>query len=251
MMSNRVFDNTENQDAVKPFRKDAHGSGSGSGSGNGNGNGNGGSSNGGSSNIKRVPLGGKNQNTNSLTLHRSKSNLTTPKFHVPRLTKSNSTLGIPSVSVLHERDTRVKRIQPLSESIRRPLKKQKPSDSLIKRDLPRKPHTEALVSTKRTHRLHSSHIKQSIIRNGDPGKQTQRSKEIDKLVELHWRDEIESILPEETKENADTSEIPNLFDESELIFSTPNNSHDAGELTIMGDEEPIGLSQEDLRNLLD
>ncbi|KAI5968015.1 hypothetical protein CANMA_002783 [Candida margitis] len=99
-MSNRVFDDSENKNSIKPFNKNSQ-------------NENTHISNKGStfrqmSRFKRVPLGGKDQNTNTFELNRSKStinpNLNSLKSNSkpPSLVKSNSSLGFQSVPVFQE-----------------------------------------------------------------------------------------------------------------------------------------------------
>ncbi|KAI5962053.1 hypothetical protein KGF57_001498 [Candida theae] len=100
-MSNRVFDDSENKTSIKPFNKDSQ-------------NENTHVSNKGSnfratSKFKRVPLGGKNQNTNTFELNRSKSTVNSldsfrSNNKPPSLVKSNSSLGFQSVPVYQEHD---------------------------------------------------------------------------------------------------------------------------------------------------
>lgn len=99
-MSNRVFDNSENKNSIKPFNKDSQNENTLI-----------------SSKVsnfrptlrfKRVPLGGKNQNTNTFELNRSKSTINSnlsslkPNNKPPSLVKSNSSLGFQSVPVYQE-----------------------------------------------------------------------------------------------------------------------------------------------------
>ena len=107
-MSSRVFDNSENKNSLKPFNKESQ-------------NENAAISNKGGNfrqtlRFKRVPLGGKNQNTNTFELNRSKStinpNLSSFKYtKPPSLIKSNSSLGFQSVPVYQEHRQERKTVQ--------------------------------------------------------------------------------------------------------------------------------------------
>lgn len=324
-MSNRVFDNSENRNVIQGFNKNAQQQHKQHKQQLLNQN----------SKLKqdfkkrpiqtfaRVPLGGKDQNSNSISLNRSKSSLTSTKFNPPRLTKSNSSLGIPAVSVLQDdvaisapvssssasasastsslpstSSTRVpatsfahthvpiltekskKRVllealpEHLNMASPKRAKEENFTDSLMKLEVPEKPPVgkgHPLVFSLQTDKLHARHVIDRNVNNMDPMKRDllnnkSRNDIIDELVELHWRDPIETIPEQRPGLVEEREEIyPTLFDELELqFFSTPNmvnegdykdeyeDKYGSGDLTIDVDyEDDIGLNDEDLRNLLD
>ncbi|CAK9435295.1 uncharacterized protein LODBEIA_P57400 [Lodderomyces beijingensis] len=261
-MSHRVFDNSENRNVIRSRNKQEN---------NNTAN---------TQVYKRVPLGGKNQNITNVAFNRSKSTLGSNIFNPPQLSKSNSTLGIPSAAsssssvLVHQDDSQAKQsslspnrvskrvnLEPVSDNtalVKRSRLDDEPwTDSLIKPQLPQKGPAGRIGSTLRTDALHARNLARPAANNMDPVKQCQRVNDIDRLVELHWNDEIESV-PERAP-----SAVPRLFDEAELqCFSTPNNTDsdavDVGEMTIEVDieenqqeEGELGLNDTDLQNLLD
>ncbi|KAL6451126.1 hypothetical protein SBY92_002463 [Candida maltosa Xu316] len=200
---------------------------------------------------KRIPLGGKNHNSNNLTLNRSQSSINTKipiqsssssnNVRPPSLSKSNSSLGF-TVQKEEIQQPKVFKEEPSSKKIvlddvkdgaflENKLGKIPFTDELHKQETEKLPPTEDLAGTvsPRTDELNECNVVDDdyISRNNvDPVKFGARKKHVDELVELHWRDPIEHI-PEKTK----TDKEHDGLDEAELqFFSTPNDSFEYPEL---------------------
>ncbi|RCK65011.1 hypothetical protein Cantr_00976 [Candida viswanathii] len=200
---------------------------------------------------RRVPLGGKNHNSNNLVLNRSQSSLNSkipvqPFNKPPTLTKSNSSLGFsapllqqlqeqqqvpPTIHQEEQPPTKKMMLESLKDEVVLGRESSMPdsfTDCLSKKDTPLLSPTVSLSNTfsTNTDRLHASNIIQDDINrnNVDPVKKQQhKQRDIDALVASHWQDPIETI-PESTipvKYNLDP------LSESDLqFFSTPNESFD-------------------------
>lgn len=248
-MSNRVFDDSENKNSIKQFHKESLNENSHVASK--------GSNFRPTLRFKRVPLGGKNQNTNTFELNRSKSTVNSlaafkSNNRPPSLVKSNSSLGFQSVPVYQEHEpssqlhtqsvekrqdsgnvprSRIRKRLSLDE-ISRPelLSPKKPklfqTDSLVKSEGIRHEPTSKIETTfsDRTEAINARHIvNDDITRNNvDPIKRTNRRHSIDALVAQHWRDEIE-FIPQDKR---DSDELISFNDDEFQYFSTPNDSNE-------------------------
>lgn len=249
---------------------------------------------------RRIPLGGKNHNSNNLSLNRSQSSLNSKlpvqsfsNARPPTLAKSNSSLGfsaplqqlqeqqhIPPIIHQEEQQPPAKKIllESLKDEGELHMETSMPdsfSDCLTKNSPPVLPSIENLESTLTTEtNLHASNvINDDINRNNvDPVKREARLNNIDRLVESHWQEPIETILESTNQVRLNLDSL----NESELqFFSTPNDSFElngngqvfeqadksfeldfddesnVADVAIIHDaDEEIGLTNEDLNNLL-
>ena len=231
---------------------------------------------------KRIPLGGKNHNSNNLLLNRSHSSLNTKpttqgvtNAKPPSLTKSNSSLGFsvaldqqteqpkqfPQLFVVHnEQVLSVKRKllqdtkDELSQNNKRVKLEKKESaantftDSLTKTIQNALAPVEDLQTTisPKTDQLNSSNLTYNDVNrnNVDPMKRELRMKAIDDLVELHWQDPIENIPETRGCENNGGDQL----DELDIkLFSTPTESVDAVDMNqnhISNNEQNLSLELE-------
>ncbi|CAI5760004.1 unnamed protein product [Candida verbasci] len=223
-----------------------------------------------SSSSKRIPLGGKNQNINKIPLNRSSSSINN-KIQPPALNKSNSSLGFISKPLIQPKPRKRVIPQSLDDLSYTNAKRQKTlitndTDSLIKPEIRPKSAIDSLSSTFSNYTELNAPAKPMEYYSVDPIKRqtTKRQQEIDSLVNKHWKDEIEYI-PE--KEDLKYFSTPNNSDEYSLLknnsigttnvsldlsFGDDEEEEEVGEIPIQDtDFENIGLSKEDLNNLLD
>ena len=231
---------------------------------------------------KRIPLGGKNHNSNKLLLNRSQSSLNTKpttqgitNVKPPSLPKSNSSLGfsvvldqpteqqkqLPQPFVVHnEQVLPVKRKllqdtkDELSQNSKRVKLEKKESNANTFTDSLTKPtqnvlaHVDDLQTTisSKTDQLNSSNLTHNDINrnNVDPVKRNLRLKAIDDLVESHWQDPIETIPETVGAENNNGEQLEEL---DIKFFSTPNESFDIGDL----DENHLANNEQKLSLELD
>lgn len=198
---------------------------------------------------RRIPLGGKNHNSNSLTLNRSQSSLNSKipvqpfnNTRPPSLTKSNSSLGFtaplqqlkeqqqqqPTIHQEEQPPAKKISLDSLKDEIELGQNSSMPgsfSDSLNKNISPELSPIGNLESTitSNTAKLHVSYVTNDDVNRNhvDPMKRKSRLQNIENLVESHWQDPIETI----PKKSVDNKYDLDPLSESELqFFSTPNDS---------------------------